>query len=153
MLLFQTFIQVCFYFLEKKLGGTGPPAPPLATALHMAKFPARLRRSRLEKQRSREPSQHALSYKHIENFTKDLEVTRDLGNRASPVNQAHVKRPLSILLYIYTHTHTHTKVYITITSIYTFNKNSKWRIQDSEWFQFLLFFLLKKTSLWHHCYC
>ena len=29
----------------------------------------------------------------IENFTKDLEVTRDLGNRASPVNQAHVKRP------------------------------------------------------------
>ena len=29
----------------------------------------------------------------IENFTKDLEVTRDLGNRASPVNQVHVKRP------------------------------------------------------------
>ena len=29
----------------------------------------------------------------IENFTKDLEVTRDLGNRASPVNQAYVKRP------------------------------------------------------------
>ena len=57
----------------------------------------------------------ALSYKHIENFTKDLEVTRGLGNRASPVNQAHVKRPLSIPLYIYTHT----KVYITITMIYT----------------------------------
>ena len=27
------FIPVCFYFLGKKLGGTGPPAPPLATAL------------------------------------------------------------------------------------------------------------------------
>ena len=53
----------------------------------MAKFPARL-------PRSREPSQPALSYEHIENFTKDLEVRRDLGNRASPVNRAHMKRPL-----------------------------------------------------------
>ena len=44
--------------------------------------------SRLEKPRSREPSQPALSYEQIENFTKDLEVRRDLGNRA------HVKRPL-----------------------------------------------------------
>ena len=59
----------------------------------MAKFPARLPRSRLEKPRSREPSQPALSYEHIENFTKDLEVKRDLGNRASPVNRAHMKRP------------------------------------------------------------
>ena len=32
--------------------------------------------------RSREPSQSALSYKHIKNFTKDLEVRRDIGNRA-----------------------------------------------------------------------
>ena len=40
----------------------------------MAKFPARLPRSRLEKPRSREPSQPALLYEHIENFTKDLEV-------------------------------------------------------------------------------
>ena len=55
----------------------------------MAKFPARLPRSRLEKPRSREPSQPALSYEHIENFTKDLEVRRDLGNRA------HMKRPLN----------------------------------------------------------
>ena len=31
----------------------------------------------------------ALSYEHIENFTKDLEVRRDLGNRASPVNGAY----------------------------------------------------------------
>ena len=44
--------------------------------------------------RSREPSQPAISYEHIENFTKDLEVRRDLGNRASPVNRPHVKRPL-----------------------------------------------------------
>ena len=41
-----------------------------------------------------ESSQPALSYEHIENFTKDLEVRRDLGNRASPVNRTHVKRPL-----------------------------------------------------------
>ena len=60
----------------------------------MAKFPARLPRSRLEKPRSREPSQLALSYEHIENFTKDLEVRRDLGKMASPVNRAHMKRPL-----------------------------------------------------------
>ena len=62
----------------------------------MAKFPARLPRFRLEKSRSGEPSQPALSYEHIENFTKDLEVRRDLGNRASPVNRAHMKRPLII---------------------------------------------------------
>ena len=47
----------------------------------------------LEKPRSREPSQPALSYEHIKTFTKALEVRQDLGNRASPVNQAHVKRP------------------------------------------------------------
>ena len=41
-----------------------------------------------KKPRSREPSQPALSYEHIENFTKDLEVRRDLGNRASPVDRA-----------------------------------------------------------------
>ena len=29
----------------------------------------------------------------IENFTKDLEITGDLGNRASSVNRAHVKSP------------------------------------------------------------
>ena len=37
--------------------------------------------------------QAALSYEHIENFTKDLEVRRDHGSRASPVNRAHMKRP------------------------------------------------------------
>ena len=35
----------------------------------------------------------ALSYEYTENFTKDLEVRPDLGNRASSVNRAHVKRP------------------------------------------------------------
>ena len=30
----------------------------------------------------------SLSYKHIKNFTRDLEVRRDLGNWASPVNLA-----------------------------------------------------------------
>ena len=55
------------------------------------KFPARL-------PRSRETSQPALLYEHIENFPKDLEVRRDLGNRASPVNRAHLKRP-SVALY------------------------------------------------------
>ena len=44
-------------------------------------FPARL------------PTQAALSYEHIENFTKGLEVRRDLGNRARPVNRAHMNRP------------------------------------------------------------
>ena len=61
-------------------------------AVHTAFIPVRDSLSnfsaRLEKPRSREPSQPALSDEHIENFTKDLEVRRDLGNRA------HVKRPL-----------------------------------------------------------
>ena len=61
-------------------------------AVHTAFIPVRDSLSnfsaRLEKPRSREPSQPALSYEHIENFTKDLEVRRDLGNRAQ------VKRPL-----------------------------------------------------------
>ena len=43
-------------------------------------FPAHLMRSRLEKPSSQESSQPALSYEHIENFTKDLEVKRDLKN-------------------------------------------------------------------------
>ena len=36
---FQHFIQVCFYFLGKKLGGHAPPppAPSLATALQKTK--------------------------------------------------------------------------------------------------------------------
>ena len=61
--------------------------PVTGMKCNMAKFSARLLRSRLEKPRSREPSQPALSCEHIENFTKDLELRRELGNRA------HVKRP------------------------------------------------------------
>ena len=45
-----------------------PAGPPEFIPMFMAKFPARLARSR-------EPSQPALSYEHIENFTKDLEVS------------------------------------------------------------------------------
>ena len=52
----------------------------------MEKFPARL-------PRSLELSQPALPYEHVENFTKDLEVRRDLEHQASPVNRAHMKRP------------------------------------------------------------
>ncbi|CAH3018697.1 unnamed protein product, partial [Porites evermanni] len=37
-------------------------------------FPARLPGSQLEKPRSQEPGQPALSYEHIENFTKDSEA-------------------------------------------------------------------------------
>ena len=35
----------------------------------------------------------ALSYEHIQKFSKYFEVRRDLGNRASPVNRTHVKSP------------------------------------------------------------
>ena len=50
--------------------------------------------------RSRELSQPALSYEPIKNFTKGLEVGRDLGNRASSVDGAHVKRPLVTGLFL-----------------------------------------------------
>ena len=46
------------------------------------KFPARL------------PGQPAFSYEHIEIFIKKRAARRDLGNRVSPVNRAHMKRPL-----------------------------------------------------------
>ena len=77
--------------------GFAPPNRRACSQANMAKFPARLSRFRFEKPRSREPSQPALSYKHIENFTKNLEIRRDLGNRASPVNRAHVKMPVGTL--------------------------------------------------------
>ena len=57
------------------------------------KFPARLPRSRSQKPRSRLPGQPAFSYEHIEIFVKKRAARRDLGNRASPVNRAHMKRP------------------------------------------------------------
>ena len=52
----------------------------------MAKFPA-------HQPRSRQPSQPALSYEHVENSTKDFEVRRDLGNRVTPVNRGHPGHP------------------------------------------------------------
>ena len=43
-------------------------------------------------QPDREQSQPTFSYEHNEIFTKDLEVRRNLRNRASPVNRAQRKR-------------------------------------------------------------
>ena len=60
------------------------------------KFPARLPRSRSQKPRSRLPGQPAFSYEHIEIFVKKRAARRDLGNRASAVNRAHMKRPLAV---------------------------------------------------------
>ena len=57
------------------------------SSVYMAKLRISLPRSRLGKLRSREQSQPVLSCDYIDNFTKGLEVGRDLGNRA------HVKRP------------------------------------------------------------
>ena len=54
----------------------------------MGKFSSRLPRSRLQKPRSRP----AFTYEHIELFTKETGVRRDLGN------QAHMKRPLKCLI-------------------------------------------------------
>ena len=48
----------------------------------MAKLRTSLPRSRLEKLRSQEQSQPVVSCDYIDNFTKGLEVRRDLGNRA-----------------------------------------------------------------------
>ena len=45
--------------------------------------------------RSRLPGQPAFSYEHIEIFVKKRAARRDLGNRASPVNRAHMKRHLA----------------------------------------------------------
>ena len=55
----------------------------------MEKFSSRLPRSR-----SQNPEQVGLSYEHIDIFTKKRVARQDLGNRASPVDQAHMKRSL-----------------------------------------------------------
>ena len=60
----------------------------------MGKFLARLPRSWSQKPRFWYPGEPTFSYEHIKLFTKESVVTRDLGNRASPVDQAHMKRPL-----------------------------------------------------------
>ena len=51
-----------------------------------------------KKPRSRQASHPTLSYVHSEIFTKDLVMYRDLGNRASPVNRDHMKKPLGQLV-------------------------------------------------------
>ena len=48
----------------------------------MGKFSSRLPRSRYP----------AFSYEHIGILTLEIGVRRDLGNRASPVNRAHMER-------------------------------------------------------------
>ena len=40
--------------------------------------------------------QPGLSYEHIDNFTKKRVARQDLGNRASPVDRAQMKRPWQI---------------------------------------------------------
>ena len=55
----------------------------------MEKFSALLPRSRFFQPRS-----PTLSYEHSDIFTKDLVMYLDLGNRASPVNRDHMKRPI-----------------------------------------------------------
>ena len=67
----------------------------------MAKFPARLPRSGLEKPRSWEPSQPALSYEHIENFKKDLEVRRDLGKPGQPGQPRSFEKVLSVMCFLF----------------------------------------------------
>ena len=47
----------------------------------------------MENPRSRQPSHPTFSYQHIQIFTKDLALCRDIANRASPVNRDHIKRP------------------------------------------------------------
>ena len=54
-------------------------------SVHMGKFSSRLPRSRL-------PGQSGLSYEHIDIFTEKRVARRDLGNRTSPVDRAHMKR-------------------------------------------------------------
>ena len=44
--------------------------------------------------------QPGLSYEHIDIFTKERVARRDLGNRASPVDRAHMRRPLERLVLI-----------------------------------------------------
>ena len=74
------------------LSGTPEFIPPFIPVTGMkcsyGKISSPLTEIKVGKPKPRKPSQPArLSYEHIENFTKDLEVRRDLGN------WAHMKRP------------------------------------------------------------
>ena len=56
-------------------------------------------------------------------FTKDLEVRRDFGNRASPVNRAHMKRPLKSdteFLNLYLGNHGKHEVIVVVVIIFLF---------------------------------
>ena len=64
----------------------------------MGKFSSRLPRSRLVTEISVAKTEISvtepgLSYEHIDIFTKKRAARRDLGNRASPIDRAHMKRP------------------------------------------------------------
>ena len=86
--------------LKKTVGALGTRMPGIRAGVFIweefKKFPARLTRSRSQKPRSRLPGQPAFSYEHIEIFVKKRAARRDLGNRASLVNRAHMKRPLVV---------------------------------------------------------
>ena len=76
--------------------------------------------------------QAALSYEHIENFTKDLEVRRDHGSRASPVNRAHM-RGLQIkieTLMKYSKTQTHLSLFSLFLSLNSTFKGSLRRVGE-----------------------
>ena len=45
--------------------------------------------------RTNPASGQSFSYEHIEFFTKERVARRDFGNRASPIDRAHMKRPYS----------------------------------------------------------
>ena len=67
------------YFVSGKIH----PGHP-SWSVQMGKFSSRLPRL----------GQTCFSYKHIEVSIKERVARRDLGNRASPIARAHVKRPL-----------------------------------------------------------
>ena len=67
----------------------------------MGKFLSQLPRYRSQKPRSRQLGQPGLSYEHIDIFTKKRVARRDIGNRASPVDRAHMKRPLVTVENLY----------------------------------------------------
>ena len=76
--------------------------------------------------------QAALLYEHIENFTKDLEVRRDHGSRASPVNRAHM-RGLQIkieTLMKYSKTQTHLSLFSLFLSLNSTFKGSLRRVGE-----------------------
>ena len=62
-------------------------------SIHMQKFSSRYRD--LSRKNRDLGSQPSFRYEHIDIFTKEGVGRRDLGNRASPVDRTHMKRPLA----------------------------------------------------------